>query len=155
LAADGARAAADEDTESRHCRRHPEIITAVAPITGFMRTAINRVRSRGAGHGRCLRRRVLVRFDDVFRFVDCGRSPDTYSARKGCGGMTGDEFRAVCFKLGLSALQWGQALGYAGTTHNIRNQIRRYEHEVRPIPPWKSGSPGCTENTASRRSTPL
>jgi transcriptional regulator with XRE-family HTH domain len=50
--------------------------------------------------------------------------------------MTGDEFRAVRFKLGLSALQWGQALGYAGTTHNIRNQIRRYEHELRPIPPW-------------------
>jgi hypothetical protein len=45
--------------------------------------------------------------------------------------MTGDEFRAVRFKLGLSALEWGQALGYAGKPHNIRTQIRRWEH-----PPW-------------------
>jgi hypothetical protein len=36
----------------------------------------------------------------------------------------GDEFRAVRFKLGLSSLEWGLALGYAGKPDNIRTQIR-------------------------------
>jgi hypothetical protein len=34
--------------------------------------------------------------------------------------MTGDKFRAVRFKLGLSSLEWGLALGYAGKPDNIR-----------------------------------
>jgi hypothetical protein len=38
--------------------------------------------------------------------------------------MTGDKFRAVRFKLGLSSLEWGLALGYAGKPDNIRTQIR-------------------------------
>ena len=50
--------------------------------------------------------------------------------------MTSDEFKAIRFKLGLSGLEWGRMLGYAGKSHNVRVQVRRWEQEVRPIPPW-------------------
>jgi hypothetical protein len=50
--------------------------------------------------------------------------------------MTGDEFKAIRFKIGLSGLEWGRMLGYAGKPHNVRVQVRRWEQEVRPIPPW-------------------
>jgi hypothetical protein len=42
--------------------------------------------------------------------------------------MTGDEFKAIRFKLGLSGLEWEDA--------RLRWQARRWEQEVRPIPPW-------------------
>jgi hypothetical protein len=50
--------------------------------------------------------------------------------------MTSDEFKAIRFKLGLSGLEWGRALGYAGEPDTIRNQIRRFEGpHGRKIPP--------------------
>jgi hypothetical protein len=51
--------------------------------------------------------------------------------------MTGNEFKAIRFKLGLSGLESGRMLGYAGKPHNVRVQVRQWEQEVRPIPPWR------------------
>jgi hypothetical protein len=50
--------------------------------------------------------------------------------------MTGDEFRTIRFKLGLSGLEWSRALGYSGEPNSVRNLIRRYEvPQGRKIPP--------------------
>jgi hypothetical protein len=62
--------------------------------------------------------------------------------------MTGDEFKAIRFKLGLSGLEWGRMLGYARKPHNVRVQVRRWEQEVRPIPPWIAPQDGDQLDTA-------
>lgn len=41
--------------------------------------------------------------------------------------MTADEFRAIRLKLGLTVIQWGRALGYAGSDATVTTQIYRFE----------------------------
>jgi hypothetical protein len=72
--------------------------------------------------------------------------------------MTGDEFRTIRFKLGLSGLEWGRALGYSGEPNSVRNQIRRYEvPQGRKIPPpierlaWMYFQYGVPERFRPRR----
>jgi len=48
--------------------------------------------------------------------------------------MTGEEFRAVRYQLGLSAQEWGRALGYGGKPNSIRSAISQQERGVRPVP---------------------
>ena len=48
--------------------------------------------------------------------------------------MTGSEFRAVRYRLGLSAMEWGRALGYGGTPNSVRTVISHLESGARPIP---------------------
>ena len=48
--------------------------------------------------------------------------------------VTGNEFRAVRYRLGLSAMEWGRALGYGGTPNSVRTVISRLESGSRPVP---------------------
>ena len=48
--------------------------------------------------------------------------------------VTGSEFRAVRYRLGLSAMEWGRALGYGGTPNSVRTVISRLESGTRPVP---------------------
>jgi hypothetical protein len=48
--------------------------------------------------------------------------------------VTGSEFRAVRYRLGLSAMEWGRALGYGGTPNSVRSVISRLESGSRPVP---------------------
>ena len=41
--------------------------------------------------------------------------------------MTGPQFRAIREKLGLSQIQWGRAIGYAGEPVSIHVCVRRFE----------------------------
>jgi transcriptional regulator with XRE-family HTH domain len=50
--------------------------------------------------------------------------------------VTGDELRALRYRLGLSASEWGRALGYTGKPASLRSIISRFETGERPIPPW-------------------
>lgn len=50
--------------------------------------------------------------------------------------MQGKDFKAIRKSLGLSVKEFGRALGYAGTENTISVQVRRYELNSRPIPPW-------------------
>ena len=51
--------------------------------------------------------------------------------------MQGKELKAIRHELGLSAVELGRALGYAGTDNSASVTIRRYEAKTnpRPIPP--------------------
>jgi transcriptional regulator with XRE-family HTH domain len=49
--------------------------------------------------------------------------------------MTGQEFRDIRLKLGLTAEAFARLLGYRGSRASVQVTIRRYESEVRPIPP--------------------
>ena len=49
--------------------------------------------------------------------------------------MQGKELKAIRHELGLSAVELGRALGYAGTDNSASVTIRRYEANLRPIPP--------------------
>ena len=49
--------------------------------------------------------------------------------------MQGKELKAIRRELGLSAVELGRALGYAGTDNSASVTIRRYEANMRPIPP--------------------
>jgi hypothetical protein len=48
--------------------------------------------------------------------------------------VTGDEFRALRFRLGLSASEWGRALGYAASPPVLRRIISRFETGERALP---------------------
>jgi hypothetical protein len=50
--------------------------------------------------------------------------------------LSGDEFRALRFRLGLSASEWGRALGYRALTPVLTRMIIRFETGERPIPSW-------------------
>lgn len=50
--------------------------------------------------------------------------------------MTGEEFRSIRKKLGLTLNQWGHALGYQGNRNTVQVAVRRYEDGTRDIPPW-------------------
>lgn len=50
--------------------------------------------------------------------------------------MTGDEMKSIRHRLGLSAVELGRAMGYTGADNTISVTVRRYESEMRPIPPW-------------------
>lgn len=50
--------------------------------------------------------------------------------------MTGEDFRAIRQRLGLSLVQWGRALGYAGNRNTLQVAVSRYEDGTRDIPPW-------------------
>jgi len=50
--------------------------------------------------------------------------------------MFGTEFKSIRKGLGLTVLQWARALGYAGSVKTVREQIAKYDRNVRPIPPW-------------------
>ena len=55
--------------------------------------------------------------------------------------MTGEEFKDIRMRLGLSGLEMGRALGYQGKSKSVRVLIRRYEAKdeastVHEIPPW-------------------
>ena len=72
--------------------------------------------------------------------------------------MTGDELKAIRFKLGLSGLEWGRVLGYAARDpRTLRNVIRRFERGERLIPSsiallaWMYGEHGLPP----RKSTPI
>jgi transcriptional regulator with XRE-family HTH domain len=48
--------------------------------------------------------------------------------------LTGEEFRDIRYRLGLSASEWGRALGYSGSHNSLRTVISRYERGRRVIP---------------------
>lgn len=50
--------------------------------------------------------------------------------------MTGAELRAIRQQLGLSLVQMGRALGYAGNRNTLQVSVARYEDDTREIPPW-------------------
>ena len=50
--------------------------------------------------------------------------------------MTGPELKAIRNRLGLSVYAFARALGYQGNDNTVGTQIRRYETNARPIPPW-------------------
>ena len=50
--------------------------------------------------------------------------------------MTGAELKSIRHRLGLSTTQLGRAFGYAGSDVTASGTIRKYESDVRPIPPW-------------------
>jgi len=50
--------------------------------------------------------------------------------------MTGDEMKSIRHQLGLSAVQLGRAMGYTGADNTVSVTVRRYESDMRPIPPW-------------------
>jgi len=55
--------------------------------------------------------------------------------------MDGAQFKAIRKGLKhngrkLTVLQWARALGYSGTVKTVREQVSRYERDLRPIPPW-------------------
>lgn len=50
--------------------------------------------------------------------------------------MTGEEFKAIRDKLGLSVLQMGRTLGYEGNANTVSVQVRKFEGGTRDIPPW-------------------
>jgi len=50
--------------------------------------------------------------------------------------MTGADIRAIRQALGLSVIEFGRALGYAGADNTVSVQVRRYEGGQRTIPPW-------------------
>lgn len=52
--------------------------------------------------------------------------------------MTGDEMKSIRHRLGLSAVQLGRAMGYTGADNTVSVTVRRYESDMRPIPPWLS-----------------
>ena len=49
--------------------------------------------------------------------------------------VTGDDFRAIRKRLGLSTVEMGRALGYEGQDNTVSVTVRRYESGMRPIPP--------------------
>jgi transcriptional regulator with XRE-family HTH domain len=49
--------------------------------------------------------------------------------------MTGPELKAIRKKLGLSTVELGRALGYIGKDNSVSVTVRRYEAEMKPIPP--------------------
>lgn len=50
--------------------------------------------------------------------------------------MSGEEMKAIRKRLGLSTIQLGRAFGYTGSDNTVSVTIRKYESELRPIPPW-------------------
>lgn len=50
--------------------------------------------------------------------------------------MTGPELAAVRKRLGLGTVAFGRALGYRGNDNTVSVQVRAYESDGRPIPPW-------------------
>ena len=50
--------------------------------------------------------------------------------------MNGKKLRSVRQGLGLSVKEFGRALGYVGNDNTLSVQVRRYELDARPIPPW-------------------
>lgn len=50
--------------------------------------------------------------------------------------MTGDEMRDVRACLGLSRVQFGNAIGYGGNYNTVDTTVKRYESGRNPIPPW-------------------
>ena len=50
--------------------------------------------------------------------------------------MTGAELKATRKQIGISVEALGRALGYSGNANTVSVQIRRYETDARPIPPW-------------------
>ena len=50
--------------------------------------------------------------------------------------MTGPELKSIRQKLCLSVIEMGQALGYEGQDNTLSVTVRRYELEMRTIPPW-------------------
>ena len=49
--------------------------------------------------------------------------------------VTGPDLKAIRHALGLSTTELGRALGYEGKDNTVSVTIRRYESEMRPIPP--------------------
>jgi transcriptional regulator with XRE-family HTH domain len=52
--------------------------------------------------------------------------------------MTGEEMKSIRHRLGLSAVELGRAMGYTGADNTVSVTVRRYESDMRPIPPWLS-----------------
>lgn len=50
--------------------------------------------------------------------------------------MTGEEMKSIRHRLGLSAVELGRAMGYTGADNTVSVTVRRYESDMRPIPPW-------------------
>lgn len=51
--------------------------------------------------------------------------------------MRGDSLKAIRHSLGLTALQFGKALGYGrGSDETARVSVSQFESDKRPIPPW-------------------
>lgn len=51
--------------------------------------------------------------------------------------MTGAEMKAIREGLGLSQVQFGNAIGYTAATRNtVSVTVDRYERGLRPIPKW-------------------
>lgn len=50
--------------------------------------------------------------------------------------MSGEEMKALRRALGLSTIQLGRAFGYQGTDNTVSVTIRKYESDMRTIPPW-------------------
>ncbi len=48
--------------------------------------------------------------------------------------MTGPELRTIRLALGLSVIQMGRALGYAGSDVAVRVQVARWETGARDVP---------------------
>ncbi len=49
--------------------------------------------------------------------------------------MTGRQFRAIRKRLGLTASQWGRALGYVGTDASVSVSVYRLEGRKDAVPP--------------------
>lgn len=50
--------------------------------------------------------------------------------------MTGDEMKAIRVGLGLTRVQFGNAIGYNGQWNTVNNSIKQYETGKREIPTW-------------------
>jgi transcriptional regulator with XRE-family HTH domain len=50
--------------------------------------------------------------------------------------MTGAQLAAIRKRLGLSLVEMGRALGYAGNRNTVQVAVSRYEAGDRDIPPW-------------------
>ena len=50
--------------------------------------------------------------------------------------MTGEEFKAIRLRLGLSRAQFGYVLGYTGKAKNGNSLIWRMEREAQKVMPW-------------------
>ena len=49
--------------------------------------------------------------------------------------MTGAELKRIRKALGYKVIAFGRVLGYQGTDKSVSVQIRRFELDMRPIPP--------------------
>lgn len=50
--------------------------------------------------------------------------------------MSGEQMLAIRTGLGLTRVQFGLAIGYSGDRNTVNDVVRKYEQDVKPIPPW-------------------